>query len=580
MFFVVFQGVFEMKVSGLFFVAALAAVSLPLGAQTPPPGAPDAGSIMRTPGTVRPPETKEPQPDLPLPEAAPPEEETGQAVPDETLFIQSFRIEDAAPLTEAEVQTVLTPYAGRNLTMAQIEEAAQAVTALYRSRGFLMAYAYLPRQDARSGVLTLALRIGRYGQVTIRNESLARDAAVAGLFAPLRSGEAIERPALERALLLAAALPGAKLPKVSLAAGKALGEADLLVEVPAGRRATGFAVYDNQGSRYTGRHRVGLGAIVNSPTGIGDSLMVSGVFGRNGASRMGSGRAAYSAPAGWRGARVDVALDRTVYSLGETYRDLDATGRVDSAELGGRYPLIRTHDTGLELGATVATRLLRDEFDALDYTIEKRVRVATLKAAVDHWGALAGRTAHGALELGLTLGRLSFDDAEQKADDRAGVKSAGDYSRLNLNGTLDVALAPKVNATLTLAVQRALGRSLDSSERLMISGPSGVKAYRESVTGDHGFVAGLEVRYVLPPVRGVSHAVGVFADHGQARFVKPRFAVEDKLKLSDVGLGYYASRAPFFMKALVAHKVGAQPDEVVTERDGRTHFLFQFGAIF
>ncbi|MDR2032505.1 MAG: hypothetical protein LBP86_09725 [Azoarcus sp.] len=567
-----------MKTLSVVFLGALCAVSLPLWAQTPPPAAPDAGSIMRTPETLRPPKA-EPPPDLSLPEPEPtalPE----AAVPEETLFIQSFRVEDVAPLTEAEVLAVLAPYAGRHLTMAQINEAAQAVTALYRARGYMMASAFLPKQDARGGTLTLAVGLGRYGRVAVENRSLVRDAAVKGLFAPLQPGAVIERGGLERALLLTQALPGAKLPEVSLAAGAEPGTADVVVVVPPAPRFSAFAVYDNQGSRYTGRHRLGLGAGVNSPLGLGDSLMLSGVFGRNGTSHMGSGRAAYSVPVGLSGGMLDVALDRTTYSLGDAYRDLDATGQVDSVELGGRYPVIRTQEAGLALGVTVASRRLRDEYEALDYRIRKRASTATLKALADRWGSVAGHTVHGALEAGLTLGRLRFDDAQHRADDRAGVKSGGDYSRLNLNGTLDVALVPGLSATVTLAVQRALGRSLDSSERLTISGSSGVKAYRESGTGDHGFIAGVELRYRLPPVAGVNHAVGVFVDHAQARFVKPDYALEDKLRLSDVGLGYYAARGPLFMKAQVAHKVGAEPDEVVMQRDGRTHFLFQLGATF
>src|SRR5215813_1198882 len=83
----------------------------------------------------------------------------------ETLFVRTFVVEGPSLVDEAEVRAILAPYQSRKLTLAQIYEAADKVTTLYRNQGYLVAKAYVPAQDARSGKLKLKLVPGRYGTI-------------------------------------------------------------------------------------------------------------------------------------------------------------------------------------------------------------------------------------------------------------------------------------------------------------------------------------------------------------------------------------------------------------------------------
>src|SRR5262245_38579450 len=99
----------------------------------------------------------------------------------ETLLVRSFRIDGPSLVDEAEVRAILAPYEGRKLNLAEIYEAADKITTLYRSRGWLVAKAYVPAQNARGGVLRIKLVPGQYGTVTINNESLVRSSFVQGV---------------------------------------------------------------------------------------------------------------------------------------------------------------------------------------------------------------------------------------------------------------------------------------------------------------------------------------------------------------------------------------------------------------
>jgi hemolysin activation/secretion protein len=48
---------------------------------------------------------------------------------------------------------------------------AAKITVHYRRNGYFVAQAYLPEQDIKNGVVTIAVIEGRYGQVTLNNQA-------------------------------------------------------------------------------------------------------------------------------------------------------------------------------------------------------------------------------------------------------------------------------------------------------------------------------------------------------------------------------------------------------------------------
>src|SRR5262249_13678695 len=79
----------------------------------------------------------------------------------ETLLVRSFRAETPEGIVDpAQFHEILEPYENRRLTLAQIYEAADRITTLYRDKGYMVAKAYVPAQDARRGVLRIKVVLG------------------------------------------------------------------------------------------------------------------------------------------------------------------------------------------------------------------------------------------------------------------------------------------------------------------------------------------------------------------------------------------------------------------------------------
>ncbi|SFQ15134.1 Hemolysin activation/secretion protein [Variovorax sp. OK605] len=504
----------------------------------------------------------------------------------ETLAVRAFRVEEGAELVpQAELQLALDPYQGRALSMAEIEQAAAKVSALYRAHGYLVARAYVPRQDASGGTLVIRVLVGTYGNFALKNRSLVRDSVLGDVFASVRGQRAaavtpvapVSRAELERAMLLVSDMPGATLPRLTVSPGEAQGTSDFDIDVGEAPRVGGYVAGDNHGSRYTGRNRLSAGLDINSPFGIADKLSFN-LMGAQGGG-LDNARLAYSLPLAANGLRVELAASRTSYHLGADYSDLEARGRAHTVEATFSYPLVRSREQNLSLSLNLAARQLRDEIGAVDSVSDRRVKVATFGAQHEAWGNVFGRAGYTNLSAGLTWGHLGIDDPAQRAVDCACANTLGSFARLNLRLAAGLELAKDWSANGTLSLQKALrNRNLDGSEQMGISGPGGVKAYREWVSGDNGYLFNLELRYALPAQEGLVHSLGVFADVGRAWQQNSNDAAGNGVRLSDVGVGYSARYRSMFARVQVARAAGARPQEFA--RDGRTRVLLQAGVLF
>ncbi|MBS82278.1 ShlB/FhaC/HecB family hemolysin secretion/activation protein [Variovorax sp.] len=495
----------------------------------------------------------------------------------ETLTVRDFKVEGADEIPPAELRAALDPYRGRALSMAEIEQAAGRITALLRDRGYLVARAYVPRQDASAGTLTVRVLIGSYGKLTLKNRSLVHDATVADAFAPLQAGQPVSRAQLERAMLLVGDMPGATLPRLTISPGEAPGTSDFDVEVGERKRFSGYVLGDNQGSLYTGKNRLSAGLDINSPFGIADRLSLN-LMGTEGGG-LDNGRVAYGFPLTASGLRLELAAARTTYHLGGDYEDLEARGRARTVEATLSYPLLRSRAQNLSLSLNLAQRHLRDEVGAVESVDRKTTRVATFAVQHERWGDLLGRSGYTSVVAGFSYGHLDIDNPAQAALNRAGANTAGDFAHLNLRLAANVEFAKGWTASSALSLQKALrNKNLDGSEQMSISGPNGVKAYREWVSGDNGYLLNAEVRYALPAPEGLTHSVGVFADLGRAWLQNADYTTRNGVRLSDVGIGYQARYGALFGRLQVARAIGSRPQEIA--REGRTRVLVQAGVLF
>ncbi|MDR1857533.1 MAG: hypothetical protein LBR22_10335 [Desulfovibrio sp.] len=490
-----------------------------------------------------------------------------------TIHVNDFRLENVQFIKEAEIRKILEPYRNRDLTLGQLEEVTAKVTELYRQKGYVVARAYLPKQKAADGVITIRILVGSYGPTGLENSSAVRDWLLErSLRANLAEGRPVHRSDLERAVLIIGDMPGAAQPTLSMGPGQTPGTTDFFAQVPKGKRVGAFLMSDNMGSRYTGRWRFGGGAEANSPLGLADKLSIFGLTSDTGGLK--SFAINYAFPLSANGLRLDLGYSRVDYRLGEDFEDLEARGKSDVFEGTLSYPIVRSATHNLYASLNVARKNMEDRYDVFDFVRRKQSTLGKLSLRNENWFTVWGLPVYARVGAGFTYGNFHFPQAEDREEDAEGYRYEGDFTYLSAEAMVNVSFTERFSLSLSAAGQKSLGKNLDSSEQLNVTGSNGVKAYRESISGDNGYVFNAEFRYRLPDVWKVEHYLGAFVDQGGWNYQRPIGVVKHQDALTDIGLGYYLTCGPLSVKAQLYHAIGTYPEELKREPQTGVSLLF------
>jgi hemolysin activation/secretion protein len=551
-------------------------------AQTPPYGLGDAVRAAEQARREAPPAER---PAVALPQSAEPRFEMAA---NEKLFVRHIQIDGPDLVGADAIRAALFPYENRKLTLGEIYDAADAITNLYRAAGYIVAKTYVPEQDARKGELTLKVIAGRYGAVKLDNKSLVRSEYLQNVIDRALAGAPyIRKDELERAMLLDADLPGAGAPRIAIAPGQRPETSDFIFSPPEARRIEGYVLGDNFGSPYTGRIRASGSFTLNSPTGYGDRLTAFGVVSET--SGLVNGRVAYAPPPTYGGLRAEASFFSTEYKLGGIYRDSRATGEANGFSINVTYPWKRQREESIYLFTNFTHKYLDDKVFGVS-TATRYIEVGSLGATYDTLGSIFGLPLVTDTSLSASGGVLRFPNPDERAANKAGIDTAGAFGRVNLNFASTLAMTPDLSLSFTLHAQKAIGRNLDSSEKLSLTGVFGVRSYDEGLAGDSGVVTTPEIRYGLPAGDGYRHSLGLFSDFGAVWLENPGYTITQRgfSPLADIGAGYYATydlpsfelspARSLFFKAQVAHSLGWSA--VAPSYDQYTKGLFQLGVTY
>jgi len=479
--------------SSLGLLCATLLIALPTVAQV----APDAGRLLNeyqqavpaTPGSTRPPAIL----DLPSTTRAP--SSSGLRV-----TLKGIRFSGDTVLADAEdLPRLVQPVVGQTLDHAGLQDLADMLTRYLRGRGYVVARAYLPRQDLTEGVLDIGIAGGRLesGAERIQIKGSTRSSSTrlnAIVASALPEGQVLRAADLERALLLLSDQPGVKA-RSALERGTQPGTSRLLIDTQATPLVSGEVSVDNYGNRSTGVTRANAQIRANDPLGIGDLLTLV-INTSSGADLVG---ADYSVPLTASGARLHAGASALRYDVDqERFRELDLNGRARTFTLGVSYPLIRSRMQNLWLSADYQHKELQDR--GLGQNLRDR-QLDNLIVALsgNRFDALAGGGLTEA-SLALTLGRLDLDgNAADAAVDRAGAKSAGQFTKANVQLSRLQNLGDGSPWALYsgLSAQWA-SHNLDSAESFLLGGPAGIRAYPVGeASGDAGWLATLELRRMI-----------------------------------------------------------------------------------
>jgi hemolysin activation/secretion protein len=535
-------------------------------AQTPP----DAGRLLD--------ETRQPaRPVLP-PSATPkrlvepPVRPTVDMPDGVTVTPSAFRIVGAASFPESELTALVQPFVGRKLDLAGLNEAAGMITRRYQAAGQLLSYAYLPAQRVADGVIEIAVLEGRIDAVQVANaqEVRLRDDVVQAHVGDLVDVKPLLQADVERRLLLLNDIPGV-VARAAFTPGSSQGAAEVVVSVAEEEPLAADVRFDNHGSRSSGEYRAGVGLQFKDLFGAGDNTQTQFLVSNRGS--LISGSVLTLVPVGGSGLKLGASLSSLRYLLGGGFQRLGAEGTANTLGLRGRYPIVRSQELNVNFEGSLERKRLHDDVQLpLTTTNRKTTDVATGTLSFDWRDSLLG-AAVTAVSLSAAAGDLKLLTDPLRTNDAAGLRTAGTYKKGVFNLLRQQTLAGPLSASLRFGGQLSQ-HNLDSSEKLALGGPSGVRAYAtgEAVVDD-GRIGSAELRFAQDYLGG-SLLWSLFYDQAQGRInVAPLAnATGNEVRLAGTGVGLQWSEGDFGVSASLAWRSGRVPTAEGGDPSPRVYF--------
>ena len=445
------------------------------------------------------------------------------------LTVENFLLEGNQVFASEVLLGLLADLRGQSLDLAGLRAAAQRITDFYHRHGYVLARAFLPAQDIEQGVVRIEVMEGHFDRIEVNNRSRVLDAVLQQPLSPLKPGAIVYDAALERSLLLLSDLPGMAV-RGTLRPGSLRGTTDLVVDAEPGPWATGTLEADNYGGQYTGEYRLGASINLNNPLRLGDEFSLR-ALGSDQSQRY--YRAGYRLPMGPWSTQVGVAYSEMSYRLGKDFEVLKANGKATVRSAFVSQPLIRSRMFNLNAQLQYDNKHLQDDIDLFELSSPKRVELWTLgfnSNSRDLW--LGG--GQSLFSLSYSSGRLTIGDDIEQAQDRLSAGSGGHFGRANASVARLQRLSQRWQLYSQLNAQWA-STNLDSSEKIGLGGPNGVRAYALGAgSGDQGWQASMELRYL--PFSGVQ--LSAFADKGAVDISKRPWTSENNRRvMTAAGVG-------------------------------------------
>jgi len=505
-----------------------------------------------------------------------PNEQQLQRLLDTHLTPSKVEIEGVKAIPFAQVAEHFTSFVGKDITIGQLVEAANAVTRLYQARGYALSFAFIPAQTFEHGVVRVTVVEGYVSSVKITGNPGGAEAKIRAITDHIRNERPLRRSTFERYVNVLGLLPGVKIaatvqPPQSTDGATSL---DLNVERKPFNVATGIDF-----------HHPGVQGLVtvteNGLASLGEDLSVATLvpkgrdnqtyYALNGALPIGSeGLVAKINGAHYRGNPVDnpglpSTVKRTVVN--------------DKLGVSAAYPLYLSNSRSL-LG-TLAAYASHDENSYLNTltgaTLSLRSQVRVVQAQLDYADTRTGQTRRASLNVA-------------KAFDVLGASKAGDTNIPGVIETNPVSLTfirtgasfsqtnewPfKIGTAVALTGQYSPD-SLPTSEQIAFGAQRFALGYEPGeASGDSGFGASFEINRAMAVGARYLQTLTPYVSFDMAR-VYLHTGPAAPSKLSSVALGFRVTDNKHYNLDLsIAKAVGDAPIESPS-RSPRVNATFSY----
>ncbi len=495
------------------------------------------------------------------------------------MFVKRFQLAKPLPplevgLDEESLNKLLADFLNRENAEDDLKAAANKVMLHLQKKGYLFARVLIKQEEIHNQIAVVHIIFGKLSggqkkpevEIQAMADKRIRDTLVQGFISQaIRNPEAFRLSDVERGILLVNDLPGISAAG-TFVPGKELGSTALKLKLEEKPLFGGYIGVDNYGSRYTRAERVTAGVVLNDPSGFGDvaHLDLAGTAGTQSAS------ANYRIPIGTSGLMLNLGGNYLHYKIVTGLSNADFRGDSAGFNAGLSYPVLRSRTANFYLIGQLNTKKLKDELNSIEAS-NRRVNSVVLGGQGDVQIGERNRANYSAM---LTSGHL--DRAAVHSDqvqDQNTRKTQGQYVLLRSVGYWGHQLTPNWALSANYTVQFA-DKNLDTSEKLYLGGPRGVRAYSaEEAGGDQGQILNLEASWRVPYLSSTNAIWTVlgFYDWGRAQLNRftwlgwnaSNLSVPNTYNLQGAGIG---TRARFgnrgYLEFLVAKAIGSNPGAI------------------
>ena len=261
--------------------------------------------------------------------------------------------------------------AKRGITLGMIETIADKITNFYRERGFILAKAYIPKQEVRQGIVTLTLLLGILGEAEVKNNSLYDADYIKAVFDDSLT-KPVTNSVIDEKLYLINDYPGLYVTGF-FEPGAQVGDTKLNINVVSESRYDFNVRLDNHGTAETGKNRLYAEALVNNTLGFSDLLHI-GVLRTASPSNSTFWQVRYGANIYSPRFRVTAGVSENEFVLGsgnsEAVTSLNLKGKTNQSDIMLTYKIKRSRASTLSV-------------DLVSEKIESTLRVGALDESGD-----------------------------------------------------------------------------------------------------------------------------------------------------------------------------------------------------
>lgn len=443
-----------------------------------------------------------------------------------SFTLNGIKVAGSTVFTQAELAPLYQSYLGTQVKFQDLQAIIEKIKAEYRKKGYFTTVVFLPEQTIKEGVVEIRVVEGRMGALKIEGNKYFSSALIGKNF-HTKKNDLLNINTLQKDLLRLNQNSDLEI-KAVVAPGKEEGRVDITLKVKEKFPWHLGQTFDNQGSRLSGKYRVGGYLRSTNATGNNDSLFINSIY-----TSLSNGESfSYRLPVDTYGTKFGLDIANFNMKIGKEFKSRDITGATKQVipqiikELFLSDNFEGYLNTGIEIksvknrvaGRTTASDQLRTPYFGFDFDKTDP----------------SGKTTFSPR---FSFGTAGFLGASERNHPTATRPETGGFFFKYEQSINRIQRMPLQSYVLLRSRIQLASHTLASSEQFQLGGENSVRGYPEGdYLADMGGTLSLDWVFTKTPLPRAIQPV-IFGDVGGGRLKKVSIGEQRKKILAGLGCG-------------------------------------------